>query len=89
MDPEASNAANFDDFPKEWLINGVAFSEDDLVGGDGGGGATGAETSMGSVGIGGGVVGEILDKGEGAFMAPTFLFICISKSPTYHKAKGG
>lgn len=89
MDPEASNAANFDDFPKEWLINGAAFSEYGLGGDGGGGGETGSETSMGSVGIGGGVVGEMLDNGAGAFGAPTFLFRCISKSPTYHKAKAG
>lgn len=72
------------------MINGAAFSEYGFGGdGGGGGGDTGSETSMGSVGIGGGVVGEMLDNGAGAFVAPTLLFRCISKSPTYHQAKAG
>lgn len=66
------------------MINGAAFSEYGFGGDGGGGGETGSETSMGSVGIGGGVVGEMLDNGAGAFGAPTFLFRCISKSPTFN-----
>lgn len=61
-------------------MNGLVFSDEDF-GGDGGG-AAGADSTMGLDGIGGGVVGEMLDKG--ALMAPTFRFKCISKSPTYH-----
>lgn len=80
--PEASKTANLDDFPNETLVNGVAFSED-VFGGDGVV-ATGADTSIGLVGIGGGSVGEMLDRG--AFIAPTLRRKCISKSPTFHKA---
>lgn len=59
-------------------VNGLeAFGGD---GGDGGGEA-GADSTMGSVGIGGGVIGEIPDMG--VFMAPMFRFRCISNSPTY------
>lgn len=48
---------------------------------DDGGGATGADTSMGLDGIGGGTVGEMLARGADAG-APTFRFTCISNSPT-------
>lgn len=78
MVPEASNAANFGDFSLETLANGLFFSGD--FGGDGGR-VAGADSSIGLLGIGGGVVGEMLDKG--ALVAPMFRLICISKSPTY------
>lgn len=80
--PEASKAANLDDFPKETFVNGVLFSAEDFFGDDGR--ATGADTSIGSVGIGGAAVGNVLDMN--AFVAPTLRFRCISKSPTYHGA---
>lgn len=76
--PEASNAANFGDFSLETLANGLFFSGD--FGGDGGR-VAGADSSIGLLGIGGGVVGEMLDKG--ALVAPMFRLICISKSPTF------
>ena len=80
MVPEASNAANFGDFSLETFANGLFFSGDDF-GGDGGR-LLGADSSIGLLGIGGGVVGEMLDKGT--FVAPMFRLICISKSPTYN-----
>jgi hypothetical protein len=44
-------------------------------------GVEGTESTIGLVGIGGGVVaGEMLDAGE--FDTPMFRFICISNSPT-------
>lgn len=79
LDPEASKAANFEDFSTGIFANGLrAFG-----GGGDGGGEAGADSTMGSVGIGGAVVGEIPDMG--AFMAPTFRFRCISNSPTYQR----
>lgn len=77
LDPAASKAANFEDFSKATFVNGL-----EAFGGDGGG-EEGAD-SMGSVGIGGGVVGEIPDVGT--FVAPIFRFRCISNSPIYQKA---
>ena len=71
-----------DDFPKATFLNGVGFSEEGF-GGDGGG-VTAADSFIGLVGMGGAVVGEMLDKG--AFVAPTFRFRCISKSPICQKA---
>lgn len=79
MLPEASNAANFDDFSEETFTNGLLFSEDDFGGNDGGG--ADADSTMGLVGMGGGVTGEMLDKGAAA--TPTFLLRFISNSPTY------
>jgi hypothetical protein len=79
--PEASNAANLDDFPKETFVKGVVFSTEDLDGDGDGDGETAADTSIGGVGIGGSGVDDI----KGAFAAPTFRFRCISKSPTYRK----
>ena len=79
--PEASNAANLDDFPKETFVKGVDFSTEDLDGDGVGDGETAADISIGGVGMGGGGVDDI----KGAFTAPTFRFRCISKSPTYHK----
>jgi len=78
--PEASNAANLGDFSLKESINGFFFSGDDF-GGDGGR-VPGADSSIGLDGIGGGVVGEMLDKGT--VVAPMFRLICISKSPTYN-----
>jgi hypothetical protein len=78
LDPEASKAANFEDFSTGTFINGL-----EAFGGDGGGEAS-ADSTMGSVGIGGGVTGEIPDIG--AFVAPMFRFRCISNSPTYQRA---
>lgn len=80
MVPEASNAANFDDFSMDAFTNGLLFSGDDF-GGDGGS-VSGADSTIGLLGIGGGVVGEMLDRG--AFVAPMFRLRCISNSPTYH-----
>ena len=75
LDPEASKAANFEDFSTGTFINGLeAF----------GGGEAGADSTMGSVGISGGVTGEI--PYIGAFVAPMFSFRCISNSPTYQRA---
>ena len=76
--PEASNAVNFDDFCEETFANGLVFSEDDV----GGNGCTvaGADSFIGLLGIGGGVVGEMLDNG--AFVAPMLRLRCISNSPT-------
>lgn len=78
MVPEASNAINFDDFCEETFANGLVFSEDD-VGGNGCA-VVGADSSIGLLGIGGGVVGEMLDNG--AFVAPMLRLRCISNSPT-------
>lgn len=78
--PEASNAANFDVFSFEAFTNGLIFSGDDF--GGNGGGVPGADSSIGLLGIGGGVVGEMLDKG--ALVAPMFRLRCISNSPTCH-----
>lgn len=61
----------------ETFRNGLIFSEDDF----GGGGGAGADSTMGLVGIGGGVIGETMDIG--AVVAPTFLLTFISNSPTY------
>ena len=83
MDPEASKAANFGDFSTEVFVNGLVFSGEDFVGG--GGGATGAESTIGLVGIGGGIVGEIPDMGT-CVAPPMFRLRCISKSPTYQRA---
>lgn len=80
LDPEASKAANLDDCPKAELLNGEGFSGEGL-GGDGGGVAA-AASFIGSVGIDGAVVGEMLDMG--AFVEATFRFRCISKSPICH-----
>lgn len=80
MGPEASKATNLGDFPKDTLAKGLVFS---LEGFGAGGVAAGADTSIGLDGIGGAVVGEMFDIGT--LEAPTFRFICISKSPTYHK----
>ena len=82
LDPEASKAANLDDFPKARFLNGVGFAGEGF-GGDGSGVAA-TISFIGLVGIGGAVVGEMLDKG--ACKAPTFRFRCISKSPICHKA---
>jgi hypothetical protein len=79
--PEASNAANLDDFLKETFVKGVVFSTEDLDGD--GAGETAADNSIGGVGIGGGDSG--VDDVKGAFATPMFCFRCISKSPTYHK----
>lgn len=64
----------------ETFINGLAFSGDDFSGDDGG--VAGADSTIGLVGTGGGLVGEMLDIG--AFANPMFRFKCISNSPTYH-----
>ena len=69
---EASNAVNFDDFCEETFANGLVFSEDEF-------GGNGADSSIGLLGIGGGVVGEMLDNG--AFVAPMLRLRCISNSP--------
>ena len=79
MVPEASSAANFDVFSEGTFINGLFFSGDDF-GGDGGG-VAGADSTMGLLGIGGGVMGDMFDIG--AVAAPIFRFRCISNSPTY------
>lgn len=86
LDPEASKAANLDDFPKAVFLNRVCFSGEGFGGGGGGGGGglAAAVSFIGLVGIGGAAVGEMLDNG--AFVAPTFRFRCISKSPICHKA---
>lgn len=81
MVPEASNAANFGDFSTETFTNGLVFPVDDFGGCDGGE-VAGADSTIGLVGTGGGVVGEMLDRG--ALATPMFRFICISNSPTYH-----
>lgn len=78
--PEAPNAASFDAFSWETFVNGLVFSGDDF-GGDGGG-VSGTDSTMGLVGIGGGVVGEMCDKG--ADVAPMFRLRCISNPPTYY-----
>jgi hypothetical protein len=80
--PEASNAVNFGDFCDETFANGLIFSGDDF--GGNGSGVASADSYIGLLGIGGGVVGEMLDNG--AFDAPTFAPMfrlrCISNSPT-------
>lgn len=83
LDPEASKAANFDVFTMETFVNGLVVWEE-VLGGDGGG-AAGADSTMGLDGIGGGDVGDIWDNG--ATVAPMFRFKCISKSPTYDRYK--
>lgn len=80
MVPKASNAANFGDLSWETFTNGLVFSGDDFDGD--GGRVEGADSTIGLVGIGSGVVGEMLDIR--AFVAPMFRFIFISNSPTYH-----
>ena len=83
MLPEASNAANFGDLSFESFRNGLVFSGDDF---DGDGvGVEDAESTIGLVGTGGGVVREMLDTG--AADNPMFLFICISNSPTCYNNK--
>lgn len=82
MVPEASNCASFDDFCTEAFTNGLVFSGDDFGGDDCG--VLGADSSIGLLGIGGGVVGEMLDKG--AFVAPMLRLRCISNSPTCNKS---
>jgi hypothetical protein len=79
--PEASKAANFVDFSTGTFVNGLVFSGEDF---GGAAGATGADSTIGLVGIGGGVVGEIPDMGT--CVAPMSRFTCISKSPIYQRA---
>jgi len=76
--PEASNAANFGDLSCDSFTNGLVFDGDGVEVED-------AESTIGLVGTGGGVVGEMLDTG--AADNPMFLFICISNSPTCYNNK--
>lgn len=76
MTPEASKEANFEDTAEEALAKRLDFSGEGF--GDDVEGTAGVDWSMGSVGTGGAT-------GTGAFTAPTFLFRCISKSPTCNK----
>lgn len=77
--PDASNAANLEDFPKETLVNGDIFAGEGF-GGAAGGGVDEPDLSIGSLGIGGGTKGDTTEIG--AFAAPTFRFTCISNCPT-------
>lgn len=81
FDPEASSAASFDAFAEGTFANGLVGAEGGL--GGAAGGAAGADLFMGSLGIGGAVVGETIgvEAGAEALGVPTSLFRCISKVP--------
>ena len=83
LGPEASSAANFADFFSETFANGLIFSVEDL--GDADGSETGADSIIRLLETGGGVRGET--AGVGDIVVLISRLRCISKSPTYNKAK--
>lgn len=84
FDPEASRAASFDAFAEETFANGLVSAAGDFGGTTGC--AAGEDSFIGSLGIGGAIVGETIGGvgGGESLRIPTPLFRCNSKLPIFN-----